>query len=181
MGLLCAPLEARRGIYTGHGVCIPVCVYMEACGSVLTGMYTQEHVCVSVLTGMCICAHRCVHTCTCMCVHAHVYICAHRHVHTGTCVCIIDMFESFGTGRPCSIEAQIYSPDVSVPNWLTYCCSSKETPPQVMHSQIWRPESKIRMWQGHAPSGCSRRRSLLPLQDPRGSRHLSLWLPPSQL
>lgn len=161
----------------------------------LTGMYTQEHVCI--------CAHRCVHTGTCVCIRAHVYICAHRHEHTGTrvcicahgcvylcsqacthrcsCVCIVDMFEGFGTGRPCSIQAQIYSPDVSVPNRLTYCRNSKETPPQVMHSQIWRPESKIRMWQGHAPSGCSSRRSLLPLQDPRGSRHPSLWLPPSQL
>ena len=136
LGLLRAPLEARRGIYTGHRVCIPVCVYMKACASVLRGTYTQEHVCVSVLTSVytqarvCICAHRCVHTGTCVCICAHgcVYLCLQACTHRYTCVCIIDMFEGFGTGRPCSVEAQIYSPDISVPNQLTYCCNSKETP-----------------------------------------------------
>ena len=157
-------------------LCSQVCTHRHVCVSVLTGVYTQAHVCVSVLMGVRICAHRHVHTGTCVCICAHgcVYLCLQACTHRYTCVCIIDMFEGFGTGRPCSVEAQIYSPEISVPNRLTYCCNSKETPSQVRHSQTWGPESKIRVWQGHVASGYSRRRSLLPLPVPRGSRHPGL-------
>ena len=164
------------GAFTQGTGCAYLCVYMKACASVLRGTYTQARVCICAHRFMCICAHRHVHTGTCVCICAHgcVYLCSQACTHRCTCVCIIDMFEGFGTGRPCSVEAQIYSPDISVPNQLTYCCNSKETPSQVMHSQIWGPESKIRVWQGHIPSGYSRRRSLLPLPVPRGSRHPGL-------
>ena len=181
MGLLHAPLEARRGIYTGHRVCIPVCVHEGVCICAHRRVHTGA--CVCIHAQVCICAHKHVHrgTCVCICAHGCVYLCSQACTHRCKCVCIIDMFEGFGTGRPCSVEAQIYSPDISVPNWLTCCCNSKETPSQVMHSQIWGPESKIRVCQGHVPSAYSRRRSLLPLPVPRGSRHLGLWLPPSHL
>ena len=105
---------------------------VRTCVCVAGGMCICAHRHVHTRACVCICAHKCVHTGTyvCICAHGCVYLCSQACTHRCICVCIIDMFEGFGTGRPCSIEAQIYSPDVSVPNWLTYCRNSKETPPR---------------------------------------------------